>query len=213
MNALAPLSLMLRHEARISWRQMSARMTPKVTAVCLIVALAFMHLVAVPFGFVLWEMPPLPRIDLLAGVTAAGVGILMLMIQVALVGTVQTVYARADMDLLLSSPVAPQAVIFVRVLTIALGMLSIAGLIALPFANVLAAFGYPRFLIAYVVLLCLALTATAIGVLLAQGLFWLFGARRTRLLAQILAGVLGLAFVLLMNIHNILPASAQNAAL
>jgi ABC-2 type transport system permease protein len=213
MNAAAPIALMLRHEARLNWRQSTARMTPKGTAAVLIVVLVFMHLVALPFPIVLSEMPALSRADVLAAVTGAGVFLLMMMAPLALISTVQLIYERADMDLLLSSPVQPKAVIFVRVLTTALNLFCIAGLLTLPFANVMAVFGYPRFLIAYPALACVALASTVIGVLLAQGLFWLFGPRRTRLLAQILAGFMGAAFVLLMNIHNLLPSSVTGAAL
>jgi ABC-2 type transport system permease protein len=213
MNAATPIALMLRHEVRLNWRQSSARMTPKVTAAVLIGALVFMHLVALPFPFVLSEMPALARADVLAALTGAGVFLLVMMVPVALTNTVQLIYERADMDLLLSSPVEPKAVILVRVLTTAWNLFCIAGLLTLPFANVLAVFGYPRFLIAYPALACLALASTVIGVLLAQGLFWLFGPRRTRLLAQILAGLMGAAFVLLMNIHNLLPSSVKGAAL
>jgi ABC-2 type transport system permease protein len=213
MSTLAPLSLMLRHEVRLNWRVMSARVSHKLLVGSLIGLLALMHLVALPFPFVLAEMPALPRVDVLAAVTGAGACALVIMISTALIGTVKLIYSRADMDLLLSSPVPAQAIVVVRVLTIVFGILCIAGLLILPGANIMAVFGYPGFLIAYVALLCLALTATAIGVLLAQGLFCLLGARRTRLFAQIFAGLLGIGFLFLVNLHNILPESAWGMAL
>src|SRR5262249_2203223 len=151
--------------------------------------------VALPVPFVLSEMPPMSQVDIMAAVTAAGAGVLLTAIPLALIGTVKLMYSRGDMDLLLSSPVPARAVVVVRVLTMAFGLLCIAALFILPFANTMALFGYPRALVAYVVLTCLALAATAIGLLLAQGMFWLFGPRRTRLFAQLFAGVLGVGFL------------------
>jgi ABC-2 type transport system permease protein len=61
---------------------------------------------------------------------------------------------------------------------------------------------------AYVALGCIALTATALGVLIAQGLFALLGARRTRLIAQIVGAMMVLVTLCLANLHNILSAPA-----
>jgi ABC-2 type transport system permease protein len=213
MNTLAPLWLMARHEARLSWRQMSARTSHKWMLWSLVGFLVMMHLIALPVPFVLSEMRSMSQVDIMAAVTAVGAGVLLTAIPLALIGTVKLMYSRGDMDLLLSSPVPARAVVVVRVLTIAFGLLCIGALFILPFANTMALFGYPRALVAYVVLTCLALAATAIGLLLAQGMFWLFGPRRTRLFAQLFAGVLGVGFLFAINAHNILPATTQSSAL
>jgi ABC-2 type transport system permease protein len=175
--------------------------------------LVLMHLIALPFPFILWETPAIPQIDILAGVTAGGLGLLIMMVPAALIGTVKLIYSRGDMDLLLSSPIEPRSIVVVRVLTIALGLFALAGIFTLPFANLMAAFGYPRFLLGYIALLSMTLFATALGMLIAQGLFALLGARHTRLVAQIVAGLVGLAFLLLINLHNILSDGTQTAAL
>jgi ABC-2 type transport system permease protein len=135
----------------------------------------------------------------------------MMAISVSLVGTVKLIYSRADMDLLLSSPVPPYSVVLVRVLAVALGIFCIAAVVTLPFANVLTVAGYPRFLAVYAVVISLVLLATSMGVLMAQGMFRLFGPRRTRVFAQIFAGVFSLGFVFIVNARNILPESAKNA--
>jgi ABC-2 type transport system permease protein len=62
---------------------------------------------------------------------------------------------------------------------------------------------------AYVALGCIALTATALGVLIAQGLFALLGARRTRLIAQIVGAMMALAALCLANLQNFLSAPAM----
>jgi len=212
MSTLAPLALMLRHELRLNWRSTSARVSPKLLIGCLVTLLVLMHLIALPFPLALPYVPEIPRVDLLAAVTGAGLVAFVTMISIALIGTVKLIYSRGDMDLLLSSPVPPHAIIVVRVLTISLGLFACVGFFLLPFANMMAVFGYPRFLAAYVVLLCLALASTAIGVLLAQGLFRLLGARHTRLFAQILAGLIGVAFLFGINLRNILSDAAKDIA-
>jgi ABC-2 type transport system permease protein len=214
MNALAPLGLMLRHEARIGWRQMTARTSSGLMLGTLVGLLVFAHLLALIVPFAVSQMPPLPQITVLAGFTVAGTFAMLMMISVALVGAVKFIYSRGDMDLLLSSPVEPQAIVFARILTIALGMFGMLGLLVLPVANVMAAFGHLRFLVAYVVLLNLALAATAIGVLMAQAMFAVLGARRTRLFAQIFAGVLSIGFLILVNLPNLMSGTAaQNTTL
>ena len=110
MNALAPLGLMLRHEARISWRQMTARTSSGLMLGTLIGLLIFAHLLALILPLAISQMPALPQVTVLAAFTAAGAFAMLMMISVALVGAVKFIYSRGDMDLLLSSPVQPQAI-------------------------------------------------------------------------------------------------------
>ena len=103
---------------------------------------------------------------------------LLTMTSLALIAAVKLLYARGDMDLLLASPVPARSIIIVRAVFIALSLLGFSGLLILPFANVFAVLGYPKFLAAYVVLTSLALLATSFGLAMAQGMFHLLGARR-----------------------------------
>src|SRR5262249_29797330 len=182
-------------------------MSHKAALWCLIAFLVFGHLLALLVPFILATMPPWPRLDLLATLTGVGLFGLIMMLPFALLGTVRLIYSRGDMDLLLSSPLPPHAVIVARVLAIAFGLFVMAGVFILPAANT-AAFVIPRALLAYVALACIALTATALSVLIAQGLFALLGARRTRLIAQIVGAMMVVATVCLANLQNILPAPA-----
>ncbi len=207
MTAIGSLTLMLRQEARINWRMMTTRMSHKAALWSLIGFLVLWHLVALPVPFMLAEMPPVPRLDMLAAMSGVGVFGLIMMLPFALLGTVRLIYSRGDMDLLLSSPLPPHAIIVARVLAIAFGLFATAGVFILPAAN-MGAFANPRALMAYVALGCIALTATALGVLIAQGLFALLGARRTRLIAQIVGAMMVLVTLCLANLHNILSAPA-----
>ena len=67
----------------------------------------------------------------------------------------------------------------------------IAMLLAAPFINVLAMRGGARWLAAYGVVAAMGAVATAVGVALTIALFRLIGAKRTRLIAQIVAAVIG----------------------
>src|SRR5262249_52302628 len=175
MNALAPLWLLLRHEVRLNWRQMTARYSPTLMTIGIICLLVMTHLFALSLPLAAAGLNWITRPDILAAVTSIGLFTFMIMVSFALIGAVQTIYTRDDMDLLLSSPVPRQAIVVVRVLAIAFGLFSMTALFTMPFANMMAVFGYPRFLLAYVVLACLALTATSAGVLMAQAMFWLLG--------------------------------------
>ena len=65
--------------------------------------------------------------------------------------------------------------------------------------------GQPQWLAIYVVVAALALTASAFGLAIAMGLFALIGPRRTRVVAQVLAALIGASLFLAGQARNILP--------
>ncbi len=105
-------------------------------------------------------------------------------------------YAREDLDLVLSSPISARKVFAVRIAAIALSTISLAVPLGAPFINALAYSGGPRWLGAYGVVVAMGLAASALAVGLTVGLFRLLGPRRTRLVAQIIAAVVGAVFVI-----------------
>src|SRR5438445_340335 len=112
-------------------------------------------------------------------------------------------YARADLDLILSSPAAAQRLFTVRIGSMALTVTAMALLLAAPFINVLAFFGGAHWLAAYGVVVGMGAAAAALAVLLAVALFRTIGPKRTRLFAQILAAVIGAAFVIGLQVAAI----------
>ena len=105
-------------------------------------------------------------------------------------------YARADLDLVLSSPASARKSLrrthhgdraFDDALAVPL---------AAPFINVLAYSGGPRWLGAYGVVVAMGFAASALAMALTVGLFRTLGPRRTRLVAQIVAAVVGAIFVI-----------------
>jgi ABC-2 type transport system permease protein len=76
--------------------------------------------------------------------------------------------------------------------------------LAAPFINVLIALGGWRWLGAYGLIVAMGATATALAVGLTVALFRLIGPKRTRLIAQIVAAVIGAAFVIGLQVAAIL---------
>ena len=121
----------------------------------------------------------------------------LFMVSRSLNGIVQVLYTRADLDLLLSSPVAPKSIIGVRVFTVALTVTLEVGMLAWPFANMFMLFGMLAWSKLYVLLPALGMLATTLGVVLALTLFRLLGPRTTRLVGQVLAALVGIGIFLL----------------
>jgi ABC-2 type transport system permease protein len=136
-----------------------------------------------------------------------------LMLAQALTFATQALYERNDLDLLLSSPLPPQRVLTVRALGVAAMSSTIYLVLASALVLPLAARGLASWLAVYVVILDLALFATALGFLLAMALFGVLGARRTRVVSQVLAALIGASVFLLAQSRNILPRAEWNRLL
>jgi ABC-2 type transport system permease protein len=190
-----------RHEARLAWRDwlwlLSARRRSKCKASLGLIAVAlFLHGFAylVLHSYKDLSRPPDQRMLVIVTGILALYGSLML--SQAMERVTRAFYARSDLDLILSSPVAAWRLFAVRIGAIAVttGAMSLA--LAAPFINVLSWFGGLRWLAAYGVIAALAMVAAAVAVMLTVGLFRTIGAKRTRLCAQIIAAVIGASFAI-----------------
>lgn len=189
------------HELRLAWRDWLALATggKRRRGVALALALALFALGAHWLAFVLvapWlaQGVVLDKQTLVL-VTGTGAMFFTVMLSQALESVTRAYYGRSDLDLLFSSPAPPRRLFAVRTGAIALTTMALACLLASPLIDVLALYGGPQWLAAYGVLAALAALATAIAVLVTLGLFRLFGPKRTRLIAQIVAGVVGAGFI------------------
>lgn len=97
-----------------------------------------------------------------------------------------------------------EKVFAVRIATIALSMAMMALPLAGPFINVLIWLGGWHWLGAYALILAMGAAATALAVGLTVAMFRLLGPRRTRLVAQVVAAVIGAAFVIGLQVTAIL---------
>ena len=129
---------------------------------------------------------------------------LSLLLSQAMESVTRAFYTRSDLDLILTSPVPQRKVFSVRIARIAASVSAVAVFLASPFINMLAILGGARWLAAYGVVAAMGLVAAALSVALTVGLFRLIGPKRTRLIAQIVAAVIGAAFVIGLQVAAIL---------
>ena len=129
-----------------------------------------------------------------------------LLLSQAMETVTRTLYARGDLDLVLSSPVAPRRLFAVSIAANA-GLIAHrrAGHCRAPFVDVLVLAGGPRWLAGFGVAIgARRVIAAALAVAITIGLFRLLGPRRTRLVAQIVAAVIGAAFAIGIQVFAIL---------
>src|SRR5262249_4519571 len=127
----------------------------------------------------------------------------MLMLSQAMESVTRAFYTRGDLDLILSSPASARRLFSVRIASMALAISVMAMLLAAPFINVLAVGGGPRWLGAYGVVAAMGMASTALAVAITVALFRTLGPKRTRLVAQIVAAVIGAAFVIGLQVAAI----------
>jgi ABC-2 type transport system permease protein len=118
-------------------------------------------------------------------------------------------FERGDLDLLLSSPIAPRTVLGVRGLAVAVQSVVMFALFWIPFANGAIIHGHLRFIASYPALLAIGLGATAVAFAATLSLVRAFGARRAKTIAQIGGAFLGAAIFLAMQGFNLLPRATQ----
>ena len=202
--SLAPASLawFARHEFTLAWREWLAMLTGGRRArnwgllVFLLVGVALLHLLA--YGLV----APWVRSGIVADkatiVMLTGTGLLFwtVMLSQALESITRVYYARSDLDLILSSPASAQRLFAIRTAAVALSTVALSGVLVSPLINVLAVLDGAHWLGAYGVVLALGALSTAIALAMTIALFRFVGPKRTRLIAQIIAALVGAGFVI-----------------
>ena len=185
------------HETRLAWRDLAwllsgGRRRRGYTVILGLAAfVVFMH------GFAYLTLAPAADFaappDLRLLVTIGGTLLLYgsLMLSQALEAVTRAFYARGDLDLILSSSASAERLFAVRIGTMAAGIAAMSLALAAPAINVLAWLGGAHWLAAYGVVMAMAMAAVAISVMLTIALFRAIGAKRTRLVAQIVAAVIG----------------------
>jgi ABC-2 type transport system permease protein len=197
-----------RHEARLAWRDWLGMMTAgrherlRRVVVAVVIFVIFMHFVAYwTVGRYAGAAPDKPTLVAISG------SILLswfLMISQAMESITRAFYSRADLDLILASPASAEKVFAVRIVTVALTMAMLAMPLAAPFIDVLIALGGWRWIGAYGVIVGMGAAATALAVGMTVALFRALGPKRTRLVAQVVAAVIGAAFVIGLQVAAIL---------
>lgn len=202
------IAWLMRHEFRLYWRGLIGNFSGNITTVFLV---ALLHLIAVPVALALKHFPPMPQEKIALILTMVGGFVLLLMISRGLILAVQALYARGDMDLMLSSPLAPRSIIGVRTGVIAASVTLEFAVLIWPFTNVFVLFGMLDWAKAYILLPALGCLATSISLGLALVLFHLVGARRTRVIAQVMSALIASGFMIVAQLPNFLAKSAGRA--
>ena len=180
------------------------RRRTRAAIIGLIALAAFLHLPAYAvIGRFADLQAPLDKSSLIV-ITATIFLAWALMLSQAIKSVTRVFYARADLDLIMSSPVALANVFSVRIAAIALSVTAMALLLSTPFVDVLVIGGGVRWFAAYGVVIAIGLSAAAVAIAVTIMLFRSIGPRRTRLVAQILAAIIGAGFVIALQIAAIL---------
>lgn len=200
---IAPGSLLwlARHELRLSWRDIVFMLTAggkrglRKVAIVAAIFLAVLHGVALltlrRAGSVFHDdLPTLVAVTTMILLSGSA------MLSQAIESVTRTFYTRSDLELILSSPVKASRLFAVRIGAIALSVGMMSVFLFGPFVNVLVWQGGWRWLGAYGIILAVSSVAASLGTALTVSLFQTIGPKRTRLVAQIVAAVIGGAFVI-----------------
>ena len=202
MTTAGSIPWMAQHELRLAWRDFIAMTTAGrktrgvVLALFLLGFWAGLHWLAdVLLGR--WIAGGI-EVDKATLVMITGSGLLFwtVMLSQTLESVTRAYYSRADLDLILSSPASSRRLFAVRTGAVALTSMILACLLASPVVNILAAHDGPHWFASYGVLAALGALSAAIAVLVTIGLFRVAGPKQTRLIAQIIAGIVGAGFII-----------------
>jgi ABC-2 type transport system permease protein len=210
MSSATALSWFARHELRLAWREWFAmiaggrRRRTRAAVIGLVIFAALMHLPAwAVIGRYAGLKAPLDKTSLIV-ITSTVFLAWALMLSQAIESVTRVFYARADLDLIMSSPTRLANIFSIRIASIALTVTFMALLLSTPFVDVLAMSGGVRWFAAFGVVAAVGLSAAAFAVAITILLFRLIGPARTRLMAQILAAVIGAGFVIALQVAAIL---------
>ena len=204
------LPWLLRHDLLLAWRDFRAgfgALGPRGLGGLLLLVAAVMHAavwgIAEDIGALAAD--PATRHEAFDIALPLSGFVLLLMLAQTLNGATKLLYARGDLDLLLSAPVSPRLVLAGRALAVAIGAFASAAIFALPLADAGALSGHLGMLALYPALAAGALVAAAVGLAATLGLFRVVGPRRARLAAQVLATFVGAGFVITLQVRRLLP--------
>jgi ABC-2 type transport system permease protein len=196
---------LLGHELRLAWYNSAVsggKRRPGILSILVWIAgWSVMHGVAFALLHALGRNPVDPA---LLGILAGGVLLVLstFMLSNALKACTLALFERGDLDLLLSSPLPSRSIFSVRLLGVAASSAALFLFLFTPFAHVALVLGRPGWLAIYPTVAALALVIACAAMLLTLALVRLFGARRTRVLAQVLAAVAGALLFLLSQSLN-----------
>lgn len=213
MNRPVSVFWLAGHEMRLAWRDFHAMMSYNnrrkpiklIIALGLIfIALHFLaYLVLADAGQWLVQMQAQNAKAAFVLVTAFLFLPAMLTASQAMENITRAFYARSDLELILSSPAPAKKLYAVRMGRILFSTMVLTLLVSAPGLNSLALTDQIGWLAAYGVIIGFALLATSLAIVLTMALFAIAGPAKTRLVAQIVAAIVGAGFVIGIQIGAI----------
>jgi ABC-2 type transport system permease protein len=143
--------------------------------------------------------------DALLTFTVILAGAFTLFVSKAITEATDSLHQRADLDLLLSSPIPPSRVLMTRLFAIAVIAGFLPLIVILPLVDGMVLRGWFAWTGFYPVLVALALTAASLGAALTFGLLAWVGPRWTRVVARTLATLFGAAAFLFTQARLMVP--------
>jgi ABC-2 type transport system permease protein len=204
------------HEIRLAWRDWlwllsgGHRRRSYAAALGIVAFVLFLHAVAYATLLHSANLAAPPDKHTLVVIGGALALYASLMLSQALEAVTRAFFARGDLDLVLSSPAASTRLFAVRIAALTGSVAAMALLLAGPAIDVLAVLGGAHWLAAYGVMAALAMAAVAISAVTTMLLFAAIGPKRTRLVAQIIAAIVGASFVIGVQFLAILSVGTMS---
>lgn len=195
---------LLRHEVRMFIFNSAAAKSTNATRGLnkrAVIVFSFLFLGLHGLAFLLLKGLPAagePPQQLVVIVTLAMAALMTMMMSSGLKSSVEVLFERGDLDLLLSSPLPTHSIFVARLAGITVGIAGLYLFFLAPFAHMGLALGQFRLLGIYPAILSMALLAASLSMLLTLALVRWLGVRRTRVVAQILGAFSG-AFIFLVS--------------
>jgi len=206
---------LLRHELRLAWfnasggKEGGGRRRPGNAAIALVLlGWAALHLLAwITVEKLAGVSGDDPRI--LLAITAVLAGSATFMLSSAIKSSVLVLFERSDLDLLLSSPLPSHSILSVRLAGVASGTAAIYLFFLAPFAHAGLLQGQWRWLGIYPGVISVALLCSCVAMLLTLGLVRVLGARRTRVVAQVIGALAGALLVIASQLQSLSSRQSQ----
>ena len=202
---------LLRHELRLAWFNASGagKRRPGNAAIGLaLLGWAALHLLGwVTVQRLAGMAGDDPRILFVISALLAGGAALML--SSAIKSSVLVLFERSDLDLLLSSPLPSHSIFSVRLAGVAASTAAVYLFFLAPFAHAGLLQGQWRWLGVYPGVISVAVLCSCAAMLLTLGLVRVLGARRTRVVAQVIGALAGALFVIASQLHSLSSRESQ----
>lgn len=206
---------LLRHELRLAWfnasggKEGAGKRRPGNAAIGLaLLGWAALHLLAwVVVRKLAGAAGDDPRILLAISAVLAGGATFML--SSAIKASVLVLFERSDLDLLLSSPLPSHSIFTVRLAGVAASTSAVYLFFLAPFAHAGLLEGQWRWLGIYPGVISVAVLCSCLAMLLTLSLVRVLGARRTRVVAQVVGALAGAMLVIASQLHSLSSKDSQ----